>query len=134
MRRLLKATTLLVLAAVGLGASKAGAEEVVEQVMPFVQAGAYDPAANTLPVSVLDDFSDSFLDGVVAAEAIQGGAHARGGVGLVDFVKADATGDAAAGVELLMEFTVEDPQDRPQIKTLLNFASSAESVGSFRLG
>lgn len=117
-------------------APKARAEEVIDLVMPFVQAGAYDPAMNTPPVVSLDDFSDD-LKALVNAVATHGGAQGVGRVGIVDFAKADASGESGAGVEMLIAFTVEDPQNRPQVKSILNFKGVASSppdpVGS-RLG
>ena len=77
----------LVIAAIAfvalLGGSKAGADEVIELVMPLVQAASYDPAANTHDQVevVVHDLSDSVTGLLVEAVANQGGAHAVGRVG-----------------------------------------------------
>jgi hypothetical protein len=119
-----------------IGASNARADDIIELVMPFVQSGAHDPTTNSAAVVTLDDFSDPSSP-LVEAVATQG-AQAIGRVGLTDFVTVDAPGQSGGGVEVLMDFTVEDPQNRPQVKTIFTFKGVASSPpdppGGTRLG
>lgn len=119
-----------------LGASTARAADVIQElVLPFVNAGA-SSGGTSAPLSWADG-SDP-LKPLVNAEATQGGATAVGRVGIVDFVRADAPSQTSAAAEFYMEFTVEDPQNRPEVKTIFNFKGVASSPpdpqGSSRLG
>jgi hypothetical protein len=119
-----------------LGASAARAADVIqEMVLPFANASA--GAGGTFPALSLGDGSDPSKP-LVNAEATQGGATAVGRIGIVDFARADAPSQTSAAAEFYMEFTVEDPQNRPQVKTIFNFkgvlSSPPDSQGSSRGG
>jgi hypothetical protein len=109
----------LAVAVMALVASIADATETIVQIeMPVVQAGAGSGSSGT--VKTLDWMTDE-LRALIHAEAAAGSASATGQLGIVDVHKAHSSADSSAWVESWMEFTVEDPQGRPEVKTILDF-------------
>jgi hypothetical protein len=92
--------------------------------MPVVQAAAGSGSSGT--VKTLDWMTDE-LRVLIHAEATAAGASATGQLGIVDVHKAHSSGGSAASVESWMEFTVEDPGDRPEVKTILDFSAVASA-------
>jgi hypothetical protein len=117
--------TTLAIALAALGTSIAGATESIVQIeMPVTYAGAGDGSSGT--VKKLDWMTDE-LRALIHAEATAPGATATSQIGIVDVHKAHSSGVGGAFVYAWMEFTVEDPQGRPQVKTILDFNAVAEA-------
>ena len=116
----------LAVAVMALVASIADATETIVQIeMPVVEAGAGDGSSGT--VKSLDWMVDE-LRTLIHAEAAAGSvASAKGELGLVDVHKARSSANGGAWVESWMEFTVDDPQGRPEVKTILKFNAVAEA-------
>ena len=115
-----------------LGASIAhAADNILEVNLPYVQAWAdsgssrsFDWCARGLEALC----SQSDPDRPIEADAQVDGADAGIGVGSTDMTVASASSQAGAGVSMLMYYVVEDPQHRPQIKTILDFAGVAQTI------
>ena len=119
--------TTLAVAVTALAGSIAYATETTMDIqMPVVQAGAGSGSSGT--VRSLDWMTDE-LRALIHAQAAAGSASASGEIGLVDVHHAHSTGDGGAWVESYMEFTVDDPEGRPTVKTILDFNAIA-SAGS----
>jgi len=101
-------------------------ETIVDIPMPVVQAGAGSGSSGT--VKSLDWMTDE-LRTLIHADAAVTGASASGHLGIVDVHKANSSGDGGAWVESYTEFTVDDPEGRPTVKTVLDFNALA-SAGS----
>jgi hypothetical protein len=106
-------------------ASNAQATETTVQIeMPVVQASAGSSASGT--VKTLDWMTDE-LRALIHAEATTAAASATGQLGIVDVHKAQSSGNSAAWVESYTQFTVDDPQGRPEVKTILDFDAIASA-------
>jgi len=120
------ASKALAVAVMALVASIADATETIVQIeMPVVHAGAGDGSSGT--VKSLDWMTDE-LRALIHAEAAAGSvASAKGELGIVDVHKAHSSADGGAWVESWMEFTVDDPEGRPEVKTILDFNAVASA-------
>lgn len=117
----------LAAAVMAVAASMAHATDTIVQIeMPVVNAGAGSGSSGT--VRGLDWMTDE-LRALIHAEAVSSTASASGQLGIVDVHKAQSSGDGGAWVESWTEFTVDDPEGRPQVKTILDFNALA-SAGS----
>lgn len=115
----------LAVAIMALAASIADATETIVQIdMPVVQAGAGSAATGT--IRSLDWMTD-VTRALIHADADAGSASATGALGIVDVHKAHSSADSGAWVESWMEFTVDDPEGRPQVKTVLDFDAIASA-------
>jgi hypothetical protein len=115
----------LMVAAMALYASIADATlSIVPIEMPVVYVGAGDGSSGTL--KQLDWMTDE-LRALIHAEASAPSASATSQIGIVDVHRAHSSGVGGAFVYAWMEFTVEDPQGRPQLKTILDFNAVAEA-------
>ena len=119
--------TPLAVAVAAFGAPIAYATETIVDIqMPVVHAGAGSGSGTT--VKSLDWMTDE-LRALIHAEAAVGVAGASGQLGIVDVHKAHSKDDGGAWVESYTEFTVDDPQGRPEVRTILDFSAIA-SAGS----
>ena len=118
--RTVVAITLGVWSLVAFGPPNAAAEDVsIVLDMPVVVAAAVDGQVSDIQVRDANDASEA---GVISAMAGNGAGHGEVRVGLVDVVQARSRGEGGSGSgAVYMGFTVEDPQHRPEIKTILKF-------------
>ena len=101
-------------------------ETIVDIPMPVVQAGAGSSSTGT--VKSLDWMTDE-LRALIHARAAVASAGASGELGIVDVHEAHSKDDGGAWVESYTEFTVDDPEGRPEVRTILDFKAIA-SAGS----
>jgi hypothetical protein len=107
-----------------LYASIADATQAIVQIdMPVVQAGAGSGSGTVKSL----DWMDDELRVLIHAEAAAGGGDATGQIGLLDKHKAHSSADSGAWVSSWMEFTVDDPEGRPEVKTILDFNAIASA-------
>ena len=110
----------LALAVMTLVASIAHATETIVNIqMPVLQTLA-GSGPGTVPVKKLDWMTDE-LQLLIHAEAVAAGASAKGELGIKDMHKAHSGGDSAATAESWTEFSVDDPQGRPLVNSILDF-------------
>jgi hypothetical protein len=116
----------LAVAVMAVVASIADATQTIVPIeMPVVEAGAGDGSSGT--VKTLDFMTDE-LRTLIHAEAAAGSvASAKGELGLVDVHKARSSANGGAWVESWTQFTVDDPQGRPEVKTILKFNAVASA-------
>ena len=109
---------------VGLGQRNAAAEDTyVVLDGPVVIAGANDGQNVSYQLRDASDVTDA---GIIQAEAASGGGLGEAKVGLVDVLKARARAEGSAGSgDVYTLFRVEDPQNRPEVKTIFNFKAVA---------
>lgn len=118
------ASKALTVAVMALYASLADATQTIVQIdMPVVEAGAGSGSGTVKSL----DWMDDELRVLIHAEAAAGSASAKGQIGLVDVHKAHSSADSGAWVSSWMEFTVDDPEGRPEVKTILNFKAVASA-------
>ena len=138
---LLKLTSLLgLLAAALITPNPSTADTLITIEMPLALANAYDAALGNEPDSSMDYFDGEPLPLVpIRAEASHGAASTVSTVGSTDYIKVISSAHTAHGSAWgYMLFTVTDPQQRPEVKTILNFNAAAGTTpdppNSSRLG
>jgi hypothetical protein len=107
-----------------LGPRNAAAEDTyVFLDPPIIIAGANDGQTVDFKLRDSNDITDA---GLIEAEAAVGGGLASARVGLLDVLTARSRGEGTAGgADVYTEFTVEDPQNRPEVKTIFHFSAVA---------
>ena len=95
----------------------------IELVLPLIFVVAND--WGTEPVTVAyDDWSDDVFNPRVEALAQEGGAVGEALIGRTEWAKASAGPNSHAETTYLFEIDVEDPQNRPGVKTISGFQGS----------